>query len=124
MGVKHSVDKEFVSFVFDGENSLEEAEKAFREAYGEPSSPAARLPIILDARASKRHRDLNEVASLADSLGRYRKKLGNKAALVIDSSRPDSAGLEKRLAGFSLREGIEFGLFFDLESARAWLVKN
>lgn len=123
MGVTFDKDKNILMFVLEGENSAREAEKAFRDAFADAGSEQ-RYAVLVDASSSHRNRDLSEVSALAEMLLSHREHFGKRCALVINDQRPMAMELERRLAGFSLREKIEFGLFSDLESAKYWVSGN
>ncbi|MBU1109929.1 MAG: hypothetical protein KKB51_24825 [Candidatus Riflebacteria bacterium] len=120
MGVTFKKEEAILVFILDGENTINQAEKAFRQALGNPDEIDT-FSVLIDARTSSRHRDLSEVSSFAEFLITYKGRIRDKCALVIDEKRPKSLELERRLAGFSIREKIEFGLFYDIESAKSWL---
>ncbi len=123
MGVSYRLEGEVAVFVLEGESTVEQAEKAFLAAFGNPDEHQKYL-VLIDACASRRNRDLLEVSVVAEALVRYRERIGEKCALVINESREQSMALERRLAGFSMREKVDFGLFFDVESAQKWLVQK
>ena len=120
MGVSSRLDENMIVFVLEGENTVQQAKKAFVEIFSGPDLKCL-LPVLVDARLSQRNRDLSEVSGFAEAMLHYRDKIGHKCALVINEQRQNSPGLERLLAGFSLREKIEFGLFFDLDSAKKWI---
>jgi len=120
MAVTHTIEGDIAVFVLDGQNSLEEAEAAFRAAFAGVED-SAKYSVLIDARTSLRHRDLGEVSVFAELLTTFRCHIGHRVALVMDESRPKPMELERRLAGFSIREKIEFALFYDLVSARNWI---
>ncbi len=120
MAVTHTIEGDVAIFVLDGQNNLEEAEEAFRAAFAGVEG-SAKYSVLIDARTSLRHRDLGEVSVFAELLTTFRSHIGHRVALVMDESRPKPMELEKRLAGFSIREKIEFALFYDLASARDWV---
>lgn len=120
MAVTHTIDGDVVIFVLDGQNSLEEAEAAFRAAFASVEG-SAKYSVLIDARTSLRHRDLGEVSVFAELLTTYRSHIKGRVALVMDENRPKPMELERRLAGFSIREKIEFALFYDLAAARSWV---
>ena len=120
MGVTFKKEEAILVFVLDGDNTIDQAEKAFRKALGNPDEKDA-FALLIDARTSNRHRDLNEVSAFAEFLITYKSRIKDKCALVIDEKRPKSLELERRLAGFSIREKIEFGLFYDIASAKSWI---
>ncbi len=123
MGVTSRIEEGLIIFTLEGENTVDQARKAFSSAFYSGNS-GENFPVLVDARNSQRNRDLSEVAGFAEALLHYRKKIGGKCALVINEQRKNPLGLERSLAAFSLREKIQFGLFFDLESARNWLCEN
>jgi len=120
MAVTHTKEGDIAIFVLEGQNTLEEAETAFREAFAGVEGPT-KYSVLIDARTSLRHRDLGEVSVFAELLTTFRSHIGRRVALIMDESRPKPLELERRLAGFSIREKIEFALFYDLASARAWI---
>lgn len=120
MGVTFKKEERIVIFTLAGINTVEQADEAFREAFGSPDDDNV-YSVLVDARLSVRHRDLSEVSVFAELLTAYRKHIGGRCALVMDEKRPNSLELERRLAGFSIREKIEFALFYDVESARDWI---
>ncbi len=120
MGVSSHLKDNLIIFVLEGENTVEQAKKAFAQIFSDESIDFP-LPVLIDARHSCRNREMTEVAGFAEALLRFREKLGCKCALVINEERQDPLGLERRLAAFSLRENIQFGLFFEIDSARTWL---
>ncbi len=120
MGVSGHLQDNLIIFVLEGENNVEQAKKAFINIFSDESIEFP-LPVLVDARQSSRNREMTEVAGFAEALLRFREKLGSKCALVINEERQDPLGLERRLAAFSLREKIQFGLFFELDSAKNWL---
>jgi hypothetical protein len=119
MGVTCTIEDGVAVFVLEGQNTLEQAENAFREAFADPAAGA--FSVLIDARKSLRHRELSEVSLFAELLTAYRSHIKGRVALVMDENRPKPMELERRLAGFSIREKIEFALFYDLASARNWI---
>lgn len=119
MGVSFSFAENIICFVLEGDNTVEQAKKAFSRAFSEMK--ADRSMILVDARSSQRNRDLAEVVGFAENLLFFKERMAGKCALVINEQRQNPIGLERRLAAFSLREKIQFGLFLDLESAENWL---
>ncbi|PKL46226.1 MAG: hypothetical protein CVV42_17230 [Candidatus Riflebacteria bacterium HGW-Riflebacteria-2] len=119
MGVSYTIEEGVVVFVLEGQNTVKQAEEAFREAFTDPAPGF--FSILIDARKSLRHRDLSEVSLFAELLTTYRGHIKGRAALVMDENRPKSMELERRLAGFSIREKIEFALFYDIALARDWI---
>lgn len=120
MGVTYKREGRIVVFVLAGDNTLKQAEGAFREVFGDPEDERA-YSVLIDARTSLRHRDLSEVSVFAELLTTFRRHISVRCALVMDENRPKSMELERRLAGFSLREKIEFALFYDIAAARKWI---
>ena len=123
MGVSFIKENNILIFVLEEANSPREAEKAFRDAFADVA-PGQRYSILVNAENSQRHRDLAEASALAELLLHYRDHFGDRCALVINDHRPMAGELERRLAGFSIREHIEFGLFSDFESAKYWVAGN
>jgi hypothetical protein len=121
VGVSFHSEPGYLLFRLEGENTREEAEEAFRRAFTDPGNIPGQ-PLLIDARASQRHRHLSEVGALAEALGQFRRFFGTRCALVIDPGRPQPLELERRLAGYSLRSNVEFGLFSDLRAAQDWLL--
>lgn len=120
MGVSGRLDENMILFTLEGENTVQQAKKAFVDIFSRPDLPS-RLPVLIDARLSQRNRGLSEVSGFAESLLHFREKIGARCALVINEQRRNSPELERLLAGFSLREKIQFGLFFELKAAIDWL---
>ncbi|MFZ5952288.1 MAG: hypothetical protein ACOYXC_16415 [Candidatus Rifleibacteriota bacterium] len=123
MGVTGRLEENLVIFTLEGENTVDQAKKAFSSVFS-VDNLEGNLPVLVDARNSQRNRGLSEVAGFAEALLHYREMIGSKCALVISEQRQNPLGLERSLAAFSLREKIQFGLFFDLESARSWLKES
>jgi hypothetical protein len=121
VGVSFHSEPGYLLFRLAEENTREEAEQAFRQAFTDPAIVPGQ-PLLIDARLSQRHRHLSEVGALAEALGEFRRCFGARCALVIDPERPQPLELERRLAGYSLRSSVEFGLFSDLAAARDWLL--
>lgn len=122
MSVTYSVEDSVVVFVLKGENTLEQAKKSFGKAFNNLPEEKE-YSVLVDALLSDRHRDMFEVSGFAEILLLYKKQLGNKCALVINEERPKALELERRLAGYSIRENIQFGLFLELTDARKWLAE-
>lgn len=120
MGVTFTREDHIVVFVLADNNTLAQAERAFLGVFGDPEDERV-YSVLIDARTSLRHRDLSEVSVFAELLTTFRRHIGDRCALVMDEKRPKSMELERRLAGFSLREKIEFALFYDIEAAKKWI---
>lgn len=122
MAVTYTFEDKIAVFILEGYNTIGEAEDAFRKAFTSVNGEAQHS-LLIDARSSVRHRDLGEVSVFAELLTTFRGYIGNRVALVMDENRPRPMELERRLAGFSLREKIEFALFYDIDAARNWLLE-
>ncbi|MEW6708522.1 MAG: hypothetical protein AB1403_01760 [Candidatus Riflebacteria bacterium] len=123
MGVTGRIEENLIIFSLEGENTVDQAKKIFSSVFLSKNL-GENFPVLVDARNSQRNRDLSEVAGFAEALLHYREKIGGKCALVISEQRKNPLGLERSLAAFSLREKIQFGLFFELNSAMEWLRKD
>ena len=119
MAVHYTFIDDLLKFTYTGDTDMGALRKTWSDAMTSPAFKKCRK-ILIDARQSELNLPVDEIASRAHGLARYKALVGIKWAVLAENN-PLAFGLSRMFATLAEDVGLDVMVFSDSDQAMAWL---